>query len=243
VNAVPPPRPRGPLVIAVLVVFASAAGGFLLYRLGLLGREAPLALAPVHVTEGNPQPAPPHPPIPEQVPAVTLPGIDGKPLSLAQFRGRPLLINFWATWCEPCRREIPLLLRLRHERAASGLEVVGIAIDSPDAVRQYAATHGMDYPVMVGEQGGLAAVNAFGMDTVLPFSVFADQSGRIVSLKVGELHRDEAQFILDRIEAVDGGKTPLAEAQKEISEAIERLNLARSGAKPADPARNPPDPR
>ena len=64
-----------------------------------------------------------------------------------------------------------------------------------------------------------------------------------MSLKVGELHRDEAQFILDRIEAVDGGKTPLAEAQKEISAAIERMNLARSGAKPADPARNPPDPR
>jgi thiol-disulfide isomerase/thioredoxin len=243
VNAAPPPRPTGPLLLTVLIVFACAAGGFLLYRLGLLGREPPLAIAPVHVTEGNPEPAPPRPPIPAVVPAITLPGLDGKPRSLEQFRGKPILINFWATWCEPCRREIPLLLRLRRERAASGLEVVGIAIDSPDAVRQYAATHGMDYPVMVGEDGGLAAVTAFGMDTVLPFSVFADQSGRVVTVKVGELHRDEAQFILDRIDAVDGGKTPLAQAQKEISDAISRLNLARSGVKPADSAQNPPDPR
>jgi peroxiredoxin len=243
VSEAPPPRSGSALLIAALVVFASAAGGFLLYRLGLLGREAPLALAPVHVTEGNPEPAPPHHPIPETVPSVTLPGMDGKPRSLADFRGQPLLINFWATWCEPCRREIPLLERLRHARSATHLEIVGIAIDSPDAVRQYASTHGMDYPVLVGEQGGLDAVTAFGMDTVLPFSVFADREGRVVTLKVGELHPDEATFILDEVDAVDSGRTPLAQARQEISQGIQRLNLARSRAKSADSSQNQPDPR
>ena len=85
------------------------------------------------------------------------------------------------------------------------LQVVGIAVDYPAAVRKYAAARAIDYPVLVGEQGGLAAVSAFGMDTVLPFTVFADPAGRIVALKVGELHRDEAEFILDRLQDVEPG--------------------------------------
>src|SRR6185437_15145815 len=70
-----------------------------------------------------------------------------------------------------------LLKTLHHEREADGLQVVGIAVDYPAAVRKYAAARAIDYPVLVGEQGGLAAVSAFGMDTVLPFSVFADPGG------------------------------------------------------------------
>ena len=71
-------------------------------------------------------------------------------------------------------------------------------------------SHGIDYPVLVGEQGGLEAANAFGMDTVLPFSVFADRTGRIITLKVGELHRDEAELILDRMRDVELGRISLA---------------------------------
>ena len=81
---------------------------------------------------------------------------------------------------------------------ADGLEIVGIAVDFRDAVQKYAREMGIDYPVLIGEQDGLDAIAAFGMDTVFPFSVFADSQGRIVTLKVGELHADEARFILDR---------------------------------------------
>jgi thiol-disulfide isomerase/thioredoxin len=166
--------------------------------------------------------------VPLRLPEIRLPGIDGAVHGLADFRGRPLVVNFWATWCEPCRREIPLLKTLRREHAADRLEVVGIAVDSPDDVRKYARTHGIDYPVLIGDQGGLAAASAFGMDTVLPFSVFADREGRVVTLKVGELHADEAELILDRVREVDAGKLTLPAAREQISDGVTRLRTAHS---------------
>jgi thiol-disulfide isomerase/thioredoxin len=149
---------------------------------------------------------------------------------LSEWHGRPLLINFWATWCEPCRREIPLLKRLRHERAGDGMQIVGIAVDEADAVRKYAAGRRIDYPVLVGEEGGLAAVGAFGMETVLPFTVFADREGRVIALKVGELHQDEAELILDRLREVDQGTLAPQAAREAISAGLARLAAARAGS-------------
>jgi thiol-disulfide isomerase/thioredoxin len=138
------------------------------------------------------------------------------------------MINFWATWCAPCRREIPLLKTLRHERARDGLEIVGIAVDFREAVQKYAREMGIDYPVLVGEQDGLDAIAAFGMDTVFPFTVFADRQGRIVTLKIGELHADEAHFILDEVKAIDQGRTELAAARKEIADGVAALAAKRA---------------
>jgi peroxiredoxin len=231
----PPQRPApfraGTLVAVVAVLALSAAGGFFLYR---LTAPAPSTLRPLSpdVARGAPTPAPPEEPskpaTPERVPAIELPGLDGKVHALADWRGRPLLINFWATWCEPCRREVPLLRALKRQRAAEGLQIVGIAIDSPDAVRPFIGRLGIDYPVLLGEKEGLAAITAFGMDTVLPFSVFADPRGRIVTLKVGELHRDEADLILDRLHQLGAGTLTLAAARQQISEGLHRLELTRA---------------
>ena len=234
----PPPstrrRPRaGALVFGAAVLFISGAGGFLLHRLTSGHRTlysdpaARLAPATAGVPEDGP---PPSRRIPEQLPDIALPGPDGAMHRLTDWKGRPLLVNFWATWCEPCRREIPLLKRLRRERAEEGVEVVGIALDLAAEVRKYTTAHGMDYPVLVGEQGGLDAVGAFGMDTVLPFSVFADRSGRIVTLKIGELHRDEADLILDRMRDLEAGRMTLGAAQAQISQGIRRLNATRQTA-------------
>lgn len=211
--------------LATLGVLAlSAAGGFVLYRFALGHRSAPLYAAPPPSVplprEAASSDAPPAPRrIPEELPDLALPGPDGQKHFLTQWKGQPFIINFWATWCEPCRREIPLLKSLRQARHGQHLEVVGIAVDTADAVRQYAARTGIDYPLLVGEEGGLAAVDAFGMDTVLPFSVFVDRAGQVMSLKVGELHRDEANFILDRIADVDAGRMPLATARAQIAAA------------------------
>jgi len=230
----PAARPRGRALpgalLVALVLLACGAGGFLVQR---LSREPPTlravaAPAAPHAAPAQESPPPPQRAIPERVPDLALPGPDGAIHRLADWKGKPLLINFWATWCEPCRREIPLLKALRHERAAEGLQVVGIAVDYRAAVRKYAAERGIDYPVLIGEQGGLAAVSAFGMDTVLPFSVFADSAGRVVALKVGELHRDEAEFILDRLGELNRGKLALPAARRAISDGIARLNAARA---------------
>lgn len=215
---------------AVGILFGSAVGGFLLHR--HLAEEAP-ALRPVQlpltslaapVAHARPRA------IPEQLPDFSLPDLQGVPHVLADWRGRPLMVNFWATWCEPCRREIPLLKALRRENAANHLEVVGIALDHPDSVRKFAKELGIDYPVLVGEQGGLEAVTAFGVDTVLPFTVFADAQGRIVTLTIGELHRDEAAFILARLGDVGTGRLTLQAARAQIGEGLRRLAVSRAAA-------------
>jgi thiol-disulfide isomerase/thioredoxin len=243
-----PPGPARPVsatgvVLGIAVVIASALGGYAYYRLSRSTHPGiysvtpaaplPATAAPAADSPGAQPDAPaPQRKVPESVPDLALPGLDGGLHKLSGWAGGPLLINFWATWCEPCRREIPLLKSLRKEHASKRLEVVGIAIDFRDPVRKYVAERGMDYPILLGERGGFEAAAAFGMDTVLPFSVFADAQGRIVALKVGELHRDEAELILDRIEALDAGQLSLKAARDESNAGIARLAASRPLAAP-----------
>jgi thiol-disulfide isomerase/thioredoxin len=162
------------------------------------------------------------------LPPLALPDAEGVMHRLSDWAGHPLVVNFWATWCEPCRREIPLLIKLRHERASRGLVIVGIAIDFRAAVVKYAAAAGITYPLLIGEEAGLKSVDAFGMELVFPFSVFADRTGRVVAVKVGELHQDEADFILDRLDDVDRGTLTLATAREQIAAHLRELAVARA---------------
>jgi thiol-disulfide isomerase/thioredoxin len=152
-----------------------------------------------------------------------MPDLAGKQHRLSQWKGHLLAVNFWAAWCEPCQREIPLLKKLRAERAGEGLEVIGIAVDLRDAIEKYTQAARIDYPVLVGERDGLALITALGMDTVFPFTVFADREGRIIALKVGELHPAEATLILDRMRDLDQGKLSLREAQTQIGDGLAAL--------------------
>ena len=229
------------VVQALAVIVLAGGAGFLAYRL-TARHTSTITVAPAAtVTFPEAQtplaaPAPVPRQVPEAVPDLALPDPAGVRRKLSEWKGRPTLFNFWATWCEPCRREIPLLLKLRHEHAADGVEVVGIAVDSRDAVLKYAQDMHIDYPVLVGEQEGFEAVQAFGMETVLPFTVFTDRQARIVTLKVGELHPDEAAFILDRIKDVDSGRLALADARRQISAQIAQLAAERARAGTAEPA-------
>ena len=142
----------------------------------------------------------------------------------AALPGRVTLVNLWASWCGPCREEIPLLNTLRKERAADKLEVVGIAIDEQQAVLKFAKEIGIQYPVLMGEQEGYEAAEKFGVASlVLPFSVFVDSQGRIVTLKVGELHPDQAAAILDRVRDVDANRLTLADARRQIADKLRDL--------------------
>jgi len=162
------------------------------------------------------------------LPDLALADLSGATRRLTDFRGHPVIVNFWATWCEPCRREIPLLIRLRRERAGAGLAVVGIAVDFHEAVATYARKAGIDYPVLIGEDAGLDAVHAFGMELVFPFSVFADRDGRVVAVKLGELHQDEADFILDRVQDIDSGTLSLAAARQQIEARLKDFAVERA---------------
>jgi thiol-disulfide isomerase/thioredoxin len=231
----PPKGGRAAATGAVLagILLLSGFVGFVAYRLTAPRAPGLRAAASSAPPPAAPAPAPaasaPEPrKIPETLPDFALPGLDGRSHRLSDWKGRPLLINFWATWCEPCRREIPLLESIHRKSASNGIEIVGIALDHPGPAREFAQKLGMSYPVLVGENGGLEAVEAFGMDTVLPFSVFADARGDIVTLKVGELHQDEAHLILADLRKLDQGRVTLADARQQIAAGIQRLAAARA---------------
>src|SRR5690606_29476300 len=99
-------------------------------------------------------------PVPHLLPAFALPDSDGTVRNLDEWAGRPLMVNFWATWCGPCREEIPLLNELRAEALAPNLEVIGIAVDFRDDVLAYTQETPIDYPVLIGEEEGFMALQA-----------------------------------------------------------------------------------
>jgi thiol-disulfide isomerase/thioredoxin len=223
---------RNVVAIAAVVVIAAAAG-YVAQRM-LATTDGGLKEAPTAASQGAPtadgaqdDEAPPQRTIPETLPDISLADRTGAMRSLSEWKGRPVIVNFWATWCTPCRDEIPLLQALRKERAADRLEVVGIAIDERAAVLKYAADIGMEYPILIGEQDGYEAAERFGVALVLPFSVFADSQGRIVTLKIGELHANEAAYILDRVRDIDANRVQLADARREIADKLRELAVER----------------
>ncbi|MGQ0384331.1 MAG: TlpA disulfide reductase family protein [Gammaproteobacteria bacterium] len=159
--------------------------------------------------------------IPELRPDVTLADREGRLRSLSEWDGKPVVINFWATWCAPCRREIPMLNALARDLAAEGIQVIGIAIDFRDEVLRYLESTPIDYTVLIGEQDGMAAARAFGMVSIgLPFTAFTDSQARIAAIHVGELHRREAEVILSAVRAVDAGQITLSEARTRIQDGL-----------------------
>lgn len=160
----------------------------------------------------------------DALPRFQLADRDGRMRSLQDWPERALIVNFWATWCAPCRREIPLLQAIARERAAEGFTVVGIAVDFRDKVLAYAQEMQIDYPLLIGEQDGLDAAASFGVQSVgFPFTVFADRQGRVITAHLGELHRDEAEVILDAVAAVGRGELSVAEAQRGIADGLAAL--------------------
>ncbi len=126
--------------------------------------------------------------------ATALPDLDGRTRRLSDWKGKVVLCNFWATWCAPCREEIPMLVDLRQEYVAKGFEVVGIAIDHADKVREFSAKYEISYPVLIAEAGGLDMIRTLGNSAgALPFTVTLDRMGAIVERKLGILHRRDIE--------------------------------------------------
>jgi thiol-disulfide isomerase/thioredoxin len=213
---------------AVLVILAGGIGygAYRFWPKSEALRPAPATAAPQ--PEKTPPDAPPRKSIPDTLPDITLANREGKPTKLTSFGGRPLMVNFWATWCAPCRREIPLLNKIRMQRKAQNAEIVGVAVDFRDDVLKFVASTPLSYPLLIGEEDGLAAAEAFGMGMAFPFSVFVDSQNRILTVKIGELHDDEANFAFDRIRDIDNGVMTRVAAQTAVADAFREMAAKRA---------------
>jgi thiol-disulfide isomerase/thioredoxin len=124
----------------------------------------------------------------------TLPDLDGRKHSIEEWRGKVIVLNFWATWCPPCREEIPLLVDLQERRAAEGLQVVSVAIDNETAVRPYRQSAGINYPILMGGDEALDLIARYGNSMgALPFTAIIDRDGTIAVRKLGAFTRNELE--------------------------------------------------
>ena len=222
-----------PLAIAALVIGAAAVGAAAYVAFEQRARppaSAPAASAPAAPAPAESGPAESgatgsQPPVlAERVPEFKLADRDGTMRSLADWQGKSLIVNFWATWCAPCRREIPLLGELQQQYGPAGFQVIGIAADYRDKVIAYADEEGITYPLLIGEQEALDAAAAFGVEIVgFPFTVFSDDQGRVIVAHVGELTRPQAEVILGAIGRVNSGAVSPDQARTEIAAALDGL--------------------
>ncbi|MGQ0512118.1 MAG: TlpA disulfide reductase family protein [Betaproteobacteria bacterium] len=129
--------------------------------------------------------------------AMAYPDLAGKPRRIAEWRGKVVAVNFWATWCAPCREEIPMFMEVRRERGPQVFEIVGIAIDSADKVAEYARNVAISYPVLVADGSGLDLIRKLGNTSGgLPYTAFLDRDGRPVRSKLGAFKRSELDALL-----------------------------------------------
>lgn len=123
-----------------------------------------------------------------------LPDVSGKDQSLAQWRDKVLIINFWATWCEPCLEEVPVLLRVQAKHASNGVKIVGISVDSADKVRQFAIEYRIGYPLVIGGMEVIDLTRRLGNKAAgLPYTVVLDRSGRVVKTHLGGISEVELE--------------------------------------------------
>ena len=154
-------------------------------------------------------------------PEFSLPDMDGKERSISEWDGRAMIINFWATWCIPCKREIPLFNEIDAAYDDTDLQLLGIAVDSPANVRQYLAATPMSYPTLVEENRAQDVVALFTNEPmVLPFTIFLDHAGRVFWMQVEEIHRDQADVILNFIHRVRTGEISYEQAQAQLVDAV-----------------------
>jgi peroxiredoxin len=126
----------------------------------------------------------------------TLTGPDGQPVHLAGMRGKPLLVNFWATWCPPCVKELPDINRFYGEVRGRGWQVLGIAVDNAEPVQAFLTKMPLDFPIAVTGAAGASLARSLGnLEGGLPFSVVFDEAGQVSWRRLGTTRLDELRAL------------------------------------------------
>jgi peroxiredoxin len=117
-----------------------------------------------------------------------------------EWDGKVVILNFWATWCPPCRSETPMFVELQEQYGATGLQLIGVAIDSPDKVHDFMDTYGINYPMLIGDDDAIQTAKAYGNRYgALPYTVVIDRHGKIQSVQRGEMTRKMVEEAISRL--------------------------------------------
>ena len=132
--------------------------------------------------------------------AATLNDLDDKPVALERYKGKPLIVNFWARWCGPCRAEIPELIKFRNAHKGK-VEVLGIGIeDKAEPAKEFAKAYDMDYPVFVAKEQGIPLMQALGNTKAgLPYTLFIDCHGNVIQRKMGVVRKPDFDSVQEAL--------------------------------------------
>jgi thiol-disulfide isomerase/thioredoxin len=126
------------------------------------------------------------------LPEFSLSDLSGKQRNINEWQGKVLVINFWATWCPPCMKEMPEFEAMQKEFGSKGLQFIGIAIDDAEPVKEFITNKNITYPILLGEDQGTKIAHDLGnIVNTVPFTVIVDKNGRVIKTHMGELERDK----------------------------------------------------
>ena len=150
-------------------------------------------------------------------PSFELTDIDGVERNFSEWQGKNRLLNFWATWCAPCRREIPLLKAFQEEHD-EGFQIIGIAVDFPEQVAAYAETAEFNYPILVGQEDAMAVAETSGVEFIgMPFTMIVAADGELINTHVGEIMDVHLEHIAKVLTMLDNGEIDKDSARKALN--------------------------
>jgi len=153
-----------------------------------------------------------------EYPSFTMKDIDGNDRDFSEWDGRHRLLNFWATWCAPCRREIPLLKEFQAEQGDDGILIMGIAVDFPEEVTRYAEAAEFNYPILVGQEDAMALAESSGVQFIaMPFTMIVSRNGQFLGAYLGELHRSHLDTISELLGRLDNAEIDAAQIKEALA--------------------------
>ncbi len=150
------------------------------------------------------------------LPELILNDLNSKPRAVAEWSGRTLLINFWATWCAPCRKEMPLLEQFQQAQDPARMQVIGIAIDRLDPVIHFLGETGVTYPNLIGEMDATRAAEQFAPAFALPLSIVAAPDNTVLAVHMGEIRASDLEQIAAVADGLATGTLSTVEAAKSL---------------------------